>query len=342
MVIVNQDSRGFFEALVGDGRPLIALMSICLGLSGLFAILQSATGHFLPHDIEFLAMTAEDLCGVNECRVVHFMFHDRVSFGGSLVALAALYLWLAEFPLRAGERWAWWTLVVSGVLGFGSFLTYLGYGYLDTWHGAATLLLLPCFGGGVWKLRSLVKPQADGWNGDPGLSPFLTPARWTDWGSWAGVGRACLLLSALGTIGAGLTIQTIGMTSVFVPSDLVFVGLDAARLDAINPRLIPLIAHDRAGFGGGIATAGFLTFAVVWFAEPCRSLWQCLFVAGIAGWTTAIGIHPVIGYTDTLHLAPAVVGGSLYFVGLGLMRPLFYRRRTGERSNTASGLSILQ
>jgi hypothetical protein len=34
---------------------------------------------------------------------------------------------------------------VSATLGFASFLAYLGYGYLDAWHGAATLLLLPTF-----------------------------------------------------------------------------------------------------------------------------------------------------------------------------------------------------
>jgi len=33
----------------------------------------------------------EKLCGVNQCRIVHFMFHDRVSFGGSLIAIGFLY-----------------------------------------------------------------------------------------------------------------------------------------------------------------------------------------------------------------------------------------------------------
>jgi hypothetical protein len=132
-------------------------------------------------------------------------------------------------------------------------------------------------------------------------------------------------MSAMGTIGAGFTIQLIGMTSVFVPSDLVFMGLDPQQLDAINPRLIPLIAHDRAGFGGGIATAGFLVFAMVWFSAPARSLWQALLIAGVAGWATAIGIHPIIGYTNMLHLAPAVIGAALYFIGLALARPLMYR-----------------
>jgi hypothetical protein len=127
------------------------------------------------------------------------------------------------------------------------------------------------------------------------------------------------MLSAAGTIGAGITIQTVGMTSVFVPTDLSFMKLTASELDAINPRLIPLIAHDRAGFGGGIATAGLLTLASVWFSPPARALRQAVLVAGLAGWTTAIGIHPIIGYTDTLHLAPAVGGAALFFTGLALM-----------------------
>src|SRR5688572_6275959 len=143
-------SRGFVEALIGDGRPLIVFTGLCLGLAGAFALFQSATGNFLPHDTSFLQMSPQDLCKINECRIVHFMIHDRVSFGGSLIAIAVVYLWLAEFPLRAGEPWAWWTLLASGIVGFGSFLTYLGYGYLDTWHGTATLVLLPCFIAGLW------------------------------------------------------------------------------------------------------------------------------------------------------------------------------------------------
>ena len=97
-------------------------------------------------------------------------------------------------------------------------------------------------------------------------------------------------------------------------------GLWLSRHNSINPRLIPLIAHDRAGFGGGVATAGLLLFACVWCGPPCRSLWQVLLIGGIAGWSTAVGIHPIIGYTDAGHLAPAVTGALLFFVGLALTR----------------------
>ena len=107
-------------------------------------------------------------------------------------------------------------------------------------------------------------------------------------------------------IGAGLTIQLIGMTSVFVPTDLTFMGMNREDLHAINPRLIPLIAHDRAGFGGAVMTAGLLTLACVWFGRPSRSLWQTLCLGGFAGWSTAVLVHPAIGYNDTWHLAPAL------------------------------------
>ena len=122
-------------------------------LSGAFALFLSATGSFLPQDVAYLGMDPRTLCGINQCRVVHFMFHDRVSFGGTLIAIGTLYLWLMQFPLRRGEEWAWWAFVVSGVTGFASFLCYLGYGYLDTWHGAATLGLLPLYLLGMWKTR---------------------------------------------------------------------------------------------------------------------------------------------------------------------------------------------
>src|SRR5688572_4579697 len=132
--------RGLVRELIDDGRPLLMLTAVMLLLSGVFAIFLSIRREFLPHDVAYLGMTAEALCGIADCRIVRFMFHDRVAFGGTLISIATLYLWLAAFPLREGHAWAWWAFVASGVLGFGSFLAYLGYGYFDSWHGAASLV----------------------------------------------------------------------------------------------------------------------------------------------------------------------------------------------------------
>ena len=327
MSAADSDDRGLMQAILGDGRPLLLFTGLALALSGLFALFQSATGHFLPHDVAFLGMQPEELCSLNECRIVHFMFHDRVSFGGALVAIGVLYMWMAEFPLRQRQAWAWWLFVVSGIAGFGSFLGYLGYGYLDTWHGIATLVLLPCYIMGLaCSLKTLPVP------GSPAL--LLRPTVVPRWRSPYGVGRACLLGASCGLVAGGLTIMTVGVTTVFVPQDLDYIGLSARDMVAINPRLVPLIAHDRAGFGGGVCTCGILMFFCIWCAAPSRNLWQVLCLAGFAGFATAIGIHPIIGYTDFVHLAPAVLGAVVFFTGLALCyRPMVVVRAAVQQKS---------
>ena len=146
--------------------------------------------------------------------------------------------------------------------------------------------------------------------------PSHAQAAWAPWRSALGVGRACLLLTSIMLVAAGITIMLVGMTRVFVPQDLQYMGLSPADLRAINPRLIPLIAHDRAGFGGGLCCTGLIVFFCVWCGHPSRSLWQALAVAGLMGFATAIGIHPLIGYLSPSHLAPAVTAAALFIVGL--------------------------
>lgn len=306
-----ENRRGLITALVNDGRPLLMLVALSLILSGGFAIFQSATGHFLPHDEYFLGMGKQELCGINQCRIVHFMFHDRVSFGGALIAIGFLYLWLIEFPLRARESWAWWLFVVSGITGFGSFLAYLGYGYLDSWHGIATLLLLIPYVWGMAQTKHALGIQA-------GVGTLFQAHEKLSIQTPAALGRTLLLLTGLGMLTGGIVILAVGMTHVFVPQDIAFIGMNASELNAINPRLIPLIAHDRAGFGGGVATAGLVLSLCVWRGKASRSLWQAILIAGGFGFACAIGIHPVIGYTDFIHLLPAYVGALMFIGGISL------------------------
>jgi len=297
---------GFVGTLVGDGRPLLVLSSLALVAFGGFALFLGATGHFLPHDTAYLGMTSRQLCDLHACRIVHFMVHDRVSFGGVLVAIGVAYLWLVTFPLKAGERWAWWTLLASGGAGFLSFLSYLGYGYLDTWHGAGTLALLPVFAAGLLLTRragvGVVRP------------PFSLATR-------AEQGRALVALCAFGILAAGVTIGTVGSTAVFVPQDLEFMRLTRAELAAVNPRLIPLIAHDRAGFGGALFSCGIALLPCLVYRRIDRGLWEALAIVGVAGFGAAVGVHPAIGYTSVTHLGPAVFGAVAYAVGLALAWP---------------------
>jgi hypothetical protein len=293
--------------LIGDGRPLLSLTGLALLGSGLFAIFLAARGEFLPHDVAHLGMTAPQLCRFADCRIVAFMFHDRVAFGGTLVSIAVLYLWLAASPLRDGERWAWRAFAVSGFAGFLSFLAYLGYGYLDTWHGTATLVLLPCFVIGLLlssRIATVSSHRSAALHSD---SPIALRA-----------GRWLLFATACGLIAAGVTILVVGMTVVFVPTDLSFMGLQPEMLMEISPRLVPLIAHDRAGFGGGLVSTGILIAFCAWFAPTRRSFRQAILVSGIAGFGCAIAVHYVEGYTDVGHLAPAVLGGLIFLVATAM------------------------
>jgi len=274
------------------------------GLIGLgaFALLLSVTEQFLPHDLKYLGMTPAQLCAIRDCRIVHFMFHNRISLGGSVIGVGILWLWLDLFPLARGEPWAWWLLLASGVVGFGSFLTFLGHGYVDTWHAVAVGVLFPLFMLGL--ARSPVQRAGIG-------SLLRASAPWS-------IGRACLLATAFGLFAAGITIMLCGMTVVFVPQDLGYLGMSGEEINAINPRLVPLISHDRAGFGGGVCACGLTMFFCTWCGTPSRALWRALFWSGLFGFATAIGVHPVIGYLDFIHLAPAVLGAVIFAAGLAL------------------------
>lgn len=308
---LDREHRGVVRDWIGDGTGLLSAAALGLLAAGLFAWFLAVTDQLLPHDLAWLAITEDELRRVADGRLVHFMAHDRAAFGGTLIAIAILDLWLIRVPLAAGRAWAWWTLALAGGIGFLSFLTYLGTGYLDTWHGAATLVLLPLYALGLAATRRALQEPT----GLRSLSvPGASPVRW----SRAWLGRALLLLAAFGVTVAGLTIATIGTVVVFVPQDIDYIGLSRSQLDVIDPRLVPLIAHDRSGFGGGLATTGLTVLACVWCGRPSRSLWETLAIAGTAGFGAAIAIHGLVGYLDLTHVGPAVLGAAVFAAGLAL------------------------
>jgi hypothetical protein len=284
---------------------------MALLLSGGFAIFQSISGHFLPHDVRAIGMDADALTRVANPNLVRFMFHDRVAFGGTLMTIGIAYWWLVEFPLRSGAAWAWWTLALSGGFGFASFLAYLGYGYLDTWHGLATLLLLPVYLAGMWRARRLLA--------DPlRLSSIWRAPDHAD-GAYARMGRRLLLLSGFGLAAAGLTILGVGMTFVFVPQDIAFIGISRDTIRQLSPALVPLIAHDRAGFGGGLLSTGLLLLMMMRHAPVTRSLVEVIALMGLCGFGAALGVHFAVGYTDSFHLSPAYAGCLLFAIGAALL-----------------------
>ena len=318
-----EDHRSLVWGLIGDGRPLLALSGTALFLSGAFGILQSLSGFLLPHDSAAIGMDAAALSHAGNQHLLHFMFHDRTAYCGTLLAIGSAYWWLAEFPLKIGREWAWWAFAISGATGFLSFLAYLQYGYLDTWHACATLLLLPTFLIGLLRSRACLNGPISirrAWSKPP--KNEISIVKW---------GRFLLAACAAGLILAGTTIIVFGMTVVFVPQDLAFMQLSRGQLQLISPMLIPVIAHDRSGFGGGLLSTGLLIAIIVRNAALTRSFLEVIALMGFFGFGAALGVHFAIGYLDFTHLAPAYAGLILYLVGFALCFGGRFRTVTGEQ-----------
>jgi hypothetical protein len=325
--ILMEDRRGLFNALLGDGRPFLSLTGTMLCTSGGFVIFQSFTGHLLPHDSQALGMDAAALSHMANRHLTMFMFHDRVAFGGTLLAIGFAYWWLSEFPLRSGYAWAWWAFAVSGATGFASFLTYLGYGYLDGWHAVATIALLPIFLAGLWRSRSCVPVDLriqQVWN--------LELRRET---SLATQGRRSIMTCSIGLVLAGAPIMVVGMTGVFVPQDLSFIGMTRTQIESISPMLVPVIAHDRAGFGGGLFSCGVLLIFMTRHGSLSRSFLEVIAIMGFFGFGAALGVHVAIGYLDFTHLAPAYFGLLLFLVGFALCAREFLASKSKRAEVTA-------
>jgi hypothetical protein len=101
-------------------------------------------------------------------------------------------------------------------------------------------------------------------------------------------------------------------------------------LSHISHSLIPVISHDRAGFGGGLCSIGCLLLFMARCAPLTRSFVEVVAVMGIAGFGGAIGVHFAVGYLDFLHLLPAFLGLLLFLLANGLLWAGWRGRRAAE------------
>ncbi len=298
------------------GWVWIAVLGVGMLVGGALAWLIAATRVVLPYDEAFVGLSRAELEAVNH-RLLAFLAHDRVTLAGSMLATGVLYAGLALQPLRRGEAWAWRATIWSSVVGFSSFLLFIGFGYFDPLHAVVSTALLLCFMLGV-----STRPKVTS-------TPTGRPPR-RSWGQFlfVAVGTGLLL--------AGMTLATIGVTVVFVPEDLAFMGTSREALEAASPRLIPLIAHDRATLGGMLTCNGLLVLLTsLWGYRPGAGwLWWTLLASGAPGFVAALGTHAAVGYTDLGHLAPALAGAVLYGAGLVVAYPELIRsdaRVTSDR-----------
>ncbi|MGP4062288.1 dihydroorotate dehydrogenase [Halobacillus sp. H74] len=278
-------------------------LSILLG--GLLALMFSLTSVILPYDEHFLGMTREELLLFNE-RMIWFMKHDRMTLAGTMISGGFIYMMLAGFGVRHGLRWARQAIDFAAITGFAGILFFIGYGYFDWLHLLFWLVLLPMYMTGAIQSRGLKETPS---------SPNRKNSRAWKLGVY---GQFCLVVLGFAFVLGGIIISVIGVSSVFIPTDIQYLCMPPEMIQAFNERLIPVVAHDRAGFGSALISVGSLVLmAALWgFHEGKRWLWWMFLIGGIPAFAAGIFVHIMIGYTTFTHLLPAYIALGLYGSGL--------------------------
>lgn len=289
------------------------LFGFIMALAGVAALIVSLTVVVLPYDETFLRLTRQELIALNP-RIYRFMQHDRMTVAGTMISGGLIYMQLARHGVRSGLHWAKSAIHIAGAFGFLGILLFLGFGYFDWLHGLLWLILLPLF----WKGYQASKPL----NEQPKSENRTNHKAWkrSIWGQLAFVSLGVAL-----TVG-GLVISLIGVTGVFVLTDIAYICMPPEQLASLNARLIPVIAHDRAGFGSALFSVGLLVLMLaLWgFRQGEKWVWQTFLFGGIPAFSAAISVHYLIGYTTFIHLLPAFIGLALYGIGLWFSKDFFF------------------
>jgi hypothetical protein len=87
---------------------------------------------------------------------------------------------------------------------------------------------------------------------------------------------------------------------------------------------VPVVAHDRASFGGMLLAIGIATLLPALWGIRQGETWivWMLALAGTIGYSATLAVHFEVGYTDLHHLLPALGGLALLWLALALLLPL--------------------
>lgn len=292
-----------------DGWRWIALLGVGMTVAGLAVFGVGQTRITLPYDESYLGLSHNAIAALNP-HLPAFMKHDRITLAGTMVSLGALYAGLAWGGMRRGLRWARSATIASGGVGFASIFLFLGFHYVDPLHVVLAVVLFPLFLAGVILKTEPRWPKSYDLDND----------RVWRAGLW---GQLFFVALGAGLTVAGIVIASVGVTGVFVWSDLQFLGTTSESLSRANAHLLPLIAHDRAGFGGALASdgLGIMLLALWGFRRGESWVWWTLLAAGVAGFFGGVYAHASVGYLEFGHLLPLAASGAVFIAGLALSAP---------------------
>ncbi|MGV0593148.1 hypothetical protein [Mycolicibacterium porcinum] len=268
----------------------------------------------LSYDRSYLGLGLDDLHRIND-NLVHFIQHDRISMAGNMIGLGALYTGLCWGGIRRGLVWARNALLISGSVAFLTLFYFVGTGFVDPLHTLVVVTLFPMLLGAVWN-----KPDPPRWRSLPdGPESQRRRALW---------GQLLFIGLGAGLAVAGATISFVGLTDVFVSTDLGYMHTHGAALRNADPQLVSFIAHDRAGFGGALIGSGLaIALIAMWgFRRGERWVWWSLLTGFVTGTLPALAVHYAIGYTTFIHLLPVYVLVLTTAAALVLSRPYLTAR----------------
>lgn len=302
--------------LENQGWKWYWLFGVFILMGGLLALVFSMTTVVLPYDEAFLQITREELLLINP-NLLYFMAHDRMTLAGTMISGGILYMQLARHGVRKGIHWARRAINIAGVLGFLGILMFIGYGYFDWLHGLFWIVLLPAF--------------YLGWKQTKNAFEVSFSRNRTNHKAWKKglYGQLCFAILGFSFVLGGLVISSIGITKVFVSTDIQYMCMTIEQMNDITEKLIPVIAHDRAGFGSALISVGLLVLMLpLWgFHQGEKWVWYTFLFGGIPAFSAGIITHFMIGYTTTIHLLPAYFALILYVVGLVLSKDFFHETR---------------
>lgn len=300
----------FWGVLVGVGMIVAGVGAAAITLGPVL----------LWYDRDYLGVSVDDLRAVNR-HLVGFLQHDRLTMAGNMIGIGSLYIGLAWGGIRQGRVWARNAFLISGAVTFLTLFYFLGTGFIEPLHTLVVIVLFPMFVFAVWR-----KPSTPRWR----LLPSGPEAqrRRALWGQLLMVGLGG------GLFIAGAVISTVGLTSVFVPTDLTFLGAESDTLRSADSQLLPFIAHDRAGFGGALMGAGLAVLLIsLWgWRRGERWVWWSLLIGCAAGTAPALAVHLAIGYTTFEHLLPVYILVVVTTLALSLSQPYLTARSQSSAS----------
>ena len=312
---------------VRRGSSIAWLAGLALGLGmiagGVGATAVALGPVLLPYDESFLGINVTDLQSINS-RLIPFLQHDRITLAGTMIAVGILYAALSWWGIRAGRSWARDVLLASGVVGFPTLFYFFAYRYVEPVHVLMAAVLFPLFVVATWS-----RPRDDGHVADS-VGPDEEWRR-------ALVGQLLMVATGFGLIVGGASISLVGLSAVFVPADLGYMGTSAHALASANDRLVSFIAHDRAGFGGALVSTGVAVFLMAaWgWQRGAAWVWWTLAAAATVGFGAALAIHLAVGYVDFLHLLPIYAGTAVSVMALSLSKPFLAPPRHAVNSMPA-------